>query len=131
GVYGWAAWLRDERRAEPPVRAIPAAWRATLAGALVAVAWAVGALLARHTDAAAPHWDAAASATSLAANQLLTRRYVESWVLWIAADVIYVGLFAWKGLPVSAALYALFLGMAAAGLRAWARERRRADDARA
>src|SRR5215211_4690983 len=56
GVYGWAAWRRDERRAEPPVRVLPAAWRAALAVALGAVAWGTGAGLARHTDAAAPHW---------------------------------------------------------------------------
>jgi nicotinamide mononucleotide transporter len=94
------------------------------AAVLAAVAWGTGSLIARHTDASAPHWDAAASATSLAANQLLTRRYIENWLLWIAVDVVYVGLFSWKGLYLSAALYALFLAMAGAGLRRWLQERR-------
>lgn len=124
GVYGWHAWHRDERRAAPPIRTFSIRWRLILMAVLAAVAWGTGALLAQRTDAAAPHWDAAASATSLAANQLLTRRYLENWVLWIAVDVVYVGLFSWKGLYLSAGLYVLFLVMAAAGLRRWMQERR-------
>jgi nicotinamide mononucleotide transporter len=130
GVYGWYSWHRDERRSEPRIRTLPARWRLIFAIALAATAWGTGAFLARRTDAVAPHWDAAASATSLAANQLLTRRYIENWVLWIAVDVVYVGLFSWKGLYMSAALYVLFLGMAVAGLRRWVRERRARDESR-
>ena len=123
GVYGWHAWHCDERQSAPPIRALSMRWRLTLAVVLGVVALGTGSLLARHTDAAAPHWDAAASTTSLAANQLLTRRYIENWVLWIAVDVCTWGSF-WKGLYMSASLYALFLVMAAAGLRRWVHERR-------
>lgn len=124
GVYGWYSWHRDERQSAPPIRTLSTQWRLAFAAVLAAVAWGTGSLMARHTDASAPHWDATASATSLAANQLLTRRYIENWLLWIAVDVVYVGLFSWKGLYLSAALYALFLAMAGAGLRRWLQERR-------
>jgi nicotinamide mononucleotide transporter len=59
---------------------------------------------------------------SITANQLLARRLLENWVLWIIADALYVGIFAWKSLYLSAGLYALFLGMVIAGLRRWTRE---------
>jgi nicotinamide mononucleotide transporter len=124
GVYGWYSWHHDELQSAPPIRTLSMRWRLTFMVGLATVAWGTGSLLARYTDAAAPHWDAAASATSLAANQLLTRRYIENWVLWVAVDVVYVGLFSWKGLYLSAALYVLFLVMAAAGLRRWMHERR-------
>jgi nicotinamide mononucleotide transporter len=123
GVYGWHSWHRDELRSAPPIRTLSMRWRLVFTVGLAAVAWGTGTLLARGTNAAAPHWDAAASATSLAANQLLTRRYIENWVLWIAVDVVYVGLFYWKGLYMSAALYAIFLALAGAGLRRWLLER--------
>jgi nicotinamide mononucleotide transporter len=61
---------------------------------------------------------------SITANQLLARRLLENWVLWIIADALYVRVFAWKGLYLSTALYALFLGMVIAGLRRWNREYR-------
>jgi nicotinamide mononucleotide transporter len=124
GVYGWYSWHDDERQAAPPIRTLSTRWLLTFMVGLAAVAWGTGSLLARYTDAVAPHWDAAASATSLTANQLLTRRCIENWVLWIAVDVVYVGLFLWKGLYLSAALYGLFFIMAAAGLRRWVHEQR-------
>jgi len=39
-------------------------------------------------------------------------------------DIVYVGLFFWKGLYMSAGLYVLFLVMAGMGLRRWLRELR-------
>jgi nicotinamide mononucleotide transporter len=120
--YGWWAWHRSEQRAEPPIRTMSARRRAVVGAGVAAGAWITGALLARYTDASAPYWDATASVLSITANQLLARRLLENWVLWILADTLYVGIFAWKGLYLSAALYALFLGMVIAGLRRWTRE---------
>jgi nicotinamide mononucleotide transporter len=40
--------------------------------------------------------------------------------VWIAVDVLYVGLYVYKGLMLTAILYAVFVAMAVAGLRAWA-----------
>ena len=120
--YGWWAWHRSEQRAEPPIRTLSARGRVAVAVGVAAVAWIAGTLLGRYTNASAPYWDAAASVLSITANQLLARRLLENWVLWIIADAIYVGIFAWKGLYLSAALYALFLGMVIAGLRRWSRE---------
>ncbi len=120
--YGWWAWRRSEQRAEPPIRTLSARGHAVVAVGVAAVAWIAGTLLDRYTNASAPYWDAAASVLSITANQLLARRLLENWVLWIVADTLYVGIFAWKGLYLSAALYALFLGMVIAGLRRWTRE---------
>jgi nicotinamide mononucleotide transporter len=124
-VYGWWAWRRIEQRAEPPIRVLSTRGRIAVAFGVAAVASLVGALLDRNTDASAPYWDATASVLSLTANQLLARRVLENWVLWIVADALYVGIFVSKELYLSAALYALFLGMVIAGLRRWSREYRR------
>jgi nicotinamide mononucleotide transporter len=120
--YGWWAWHRIEQRAEPPIRTLSRRGRVLVGVGVATAAWVAGALLGRYTDASAPYWDATASVLSITANQLLARRLLDNWVLWIIADALYVGIFAWKGLYLSAALYALFLGMVIAGLRRWARE---------
>jgi nicotinamide mononucleotide transporter len=120
--YGWWAWHRSEQRAEPPIRTLSARGRMIVAVGVAAVAWIAGTLLDRYSNASAPYWDATASMLSITANQLLARRLLENWVLWIIADALYVGIFTWKGLYLSAALYVLFLGMVIAGLRRWTRE---------
>lgn len=121
-VYGWLHWTRRKVAVhgdEAPIVVLRARQRALLGLAVAAGAAAVGTGLARYTDAASPYLDATVSVTSLAANWLLARRVLDNWALWVGADVLYVVLFASRGLALSAALYALFLVLAAAGWRAW------------
>lgn len=79
-------------------------------------------MLALRTDAAAPFLDAFLALTSLTANMLLARKILESWWLWISADVLYVGLFWSRDAYLSSVLYAVFLGMAIHGAVRWQRE---------
>jgi len=79
----------------------------------------IGWLMGRYTDAAAPFWDAAVAALSVTAQFLLSRRHLQSWYLWIAVDVLAIGLFYSRDLAPTAALYAVFLGLAVVGLLQW------------
>src|SRR5689334_12117970 len=121
-IYGWWAWVHA-RHVDHGVAVAWMPWRQRLpwlAGTAVAVAlWGSG--MARFTDAAAPFVDATTAGLSIAAQCLQSLRRVESWMLWIAVDVIAIGLFAWKGLFVTSALYALFFMLAAIGLFEWRR----------
>jgi nicotinamide mononucleotide transporter len=90
-----------------------------LAGCGVALTAVLTAVLARWTDSDVPFWDALTTALSLLATYGQSRKLVESWWLWIAADVIYIPLYLYKGLHLTAALYVIFLGLCVAGLLAW------------
>ena len=81
-----------------------------------------GTAMARFTDAAAPYVDATTAGLSVAAQILQSLRRVESWVLWICADVIYLGLYTWRGLYVTTGLYGVFLILATVGLIEWKRK---------
>ncbi|MEJ0041655.1 MAG: nicotinamide riboside transporter PnuC [Rhizomicrobium sp.] len=78
--------------------------------------------LARYTSDAAPWMDANTTALSVVAQYLLSVRKVENWVLWIATDVVQIGLYCWKGLYPTTALYAVFLVLSVLGLREWHRQ---------
>ena len=124
-IYGWWAWYHA-RHVDHGVAVRWLDWRQRipwLAGTAVAVViW--GTAMARLTDAVAPFVDATTAGLSIAAQSLQSLRRVESWVLWIAVDMIAIGLFAWRGLFVTSALYGLFLILAGVGLFEW---RRRAE----
>ncbi len=124
--FGWYWWLagRGGDGRVVVLRASPAEM-AACAGIAVAGALALGAALARYTDAAYPYWDAAVAALSVVAQYLLARRWLDSWAVWIAVDVLAIGLYVTKGLYPTAVLYALFLGLATAGLVAWRQSWRR------
>jgi nicotinamide mononucleotide transporter len=59
---------------------------------------------------------------SLAAQIMLSRKWIGNWFVWIAADVIYVVLYAAKDLWLTSVLYAVFLGLCLVGLRQWRAE---------
>lgn len=120
GLYGWWFWIRGgDGPVEPAVTRIGGLpFLGTLAG-LLAGAFLLGRLLALHTNAAVPYLDAFLALTSLTANMLLARKVLESWWFWITADVLYIGLFWIKDAHLSAALYAVFLGMAIHGALRW------------
>jgi nicotinamide mononucleotide transporter len=79
----------------------------------------------RFTDAAFPWWDASVAILSVAAQILMSRRLLENWVLWIAVDLLAIGLYAAKGLQATAWLYAIFLVLAIWGLIDWRGAERR------
>jgi nicotinamide mononucleotide transporter len=121
-IYGWRAWTR----AEQVDHGVAVGWMTAhhrilwLAGTAAGIlAWGSG--MGRFTDAAAPMTDATIAGLSVAAQVLQSLRRVESWVLWIVVDVLAVGLFMWRGLTVTAGLYALFLTLAVLGLVEWRR----------
>ncbi|MEJ0028744.1 MAG: nicotinamide riboside transporter PnuC [Rhizomicrobium sp.] len=122
-IYGWWNWLRarDARglaRVEILTDRGRWAWLAAVAVATLAEGW----YLARHTSDAAPWMDANTTALSVVAQYLLSVRKVENWVLWIVTDVVQIGLYFWKGLYPTTALYAVFLLLSVLGLREWHRQ---------
>ena len=94
-----------------------------LAGAGVAtIGWGVA--MDRLTDAAQPFGDAAIVAVSIAAQLLMAQRKLENWLLWIAVDIASIPLFLAQGLPIFAALYAVYLLLAIWGFLDWRRVHR-------
>ena len=129
-IYGWYEWLYGgEGRTELHVSRTPRVFaiRVLLIG--VASAVLLGSLLRRTTDAALPFMDSALTSASLAAQWMMTRKLLENWLVWITVDVFYVGMFIYKGLCVTALLYAVFLALAVKGWLDWRRSMR-AESAR-
>jgi nicotinamide mononucleotide transporter len=123
GMYGWWSWLRPTEAAKPlGVQRLGQrrAWRlaaATFGAFLILILF-----LRRFTDSTVPVADGLTTALALAATWGQSRKYLESWWLWIAADVIYIPLYAYKQLWLTAGLYVVFLVLCVAGLRAWRRQ---------
>jgi len=96
-----------------------------LVGIVVAIAvW--GWLMHRFTDASFPLWDASVAMISVAAQYLMSVRKLENWWLWIAANILSIGLYGAKGLWITMALYGVLLVISLLGLAGWRAARQRA-----
>jgi len=121
-LYGWYEWLYGgENRTELRVSRTPRALGIRLAIIGVACAAVLGTLLARFTDAALPYIDSATTSTSLVAQWMMTRKILENWSVWVAVDVVYIAMFIFKRLYLTAGLYAVFLVLAVMGYVQWKR----------
>jgi nicotinamide mononucleotide transporter len=121
-LYGWWAWLHGGAGEGPlVVSRTPGAAGAALAAGGAAFAGALGHFLRSQTDASLPFLDASTASFSLVAQWMQTRKWIESWVVWIVVDAVYVGMYVVKGLFLMAGLYGVFLALAVAGLVAWRR----------
>ena len=76
-------------------------------------------LLSRFTNSTVPFWDAMTTAASIVAMWMLSRKYIEQWLVWLAVDLITIGLYLYKGIPLTAGLYALYSALAVAGYLRW------------
>lgn len=124
-AYGWWYWTaqRDAAlaRERAPILTLSPGLRALWGVAGLAATIGLGLSMARFTDAALPFPDAATTCFSLIAQILIARKYIENWLVWIGVDVASIGIYAAKGLYVTAGLYAVFLAMAVWGLLEWTR----------
>jgi nicotinamide mononucleotide transporter len=119
--WGWWQWLRGRGGDGQPLRVHRMSTRQIVwISSLTLAAWPVlGLVLHQYTDSDVPYLDALPTAGSVAGQFLLGRKLIENWLVWLAVNVFSIGLFAIKGLWLTALLYALFALLSVAGWRAW------------
>jgi nicotinamide mononucleotide transporter PnuC len=129
GLMGWWWWLRGNHgdgplRIHKPARlALPALLVLTALGAAVLVE-----VLRWTGDSASPVLDGVTTATSVAAQFALGRKWIANWYFWIFTDVLTIVMHLSTGLWMTALLYVLFLALCLVGVRDWRRELRRREE---
>lgn len=120
-LWGWWQWLLGRGGDGQPLRVhrMNRAQQLRISGLTLAAWPALGMLLHHYTDSDVPYLDALPTAGSVAGQFLLGRKLIENWLVWLAVNVFSVGLFAFKGLWLTALLYAVFAALSVAGWRAW------------
>ena len=122
--WGWWLWARGARRrhtlaSDTPITRLSArGWLLWLTAAAAGAA-ALGTLMAAHARADLPYWDAAPTVLSLAAQYLQARKVLDSWLLFAAANLIFIGVYLVKGLHLTVALFAVSTVLALSGWLTW------------
>lgn len=151
-LYGWYAWSRQtsQNEAELQIRWLPLpkalAWLAACVVAIALMTVYIDPVFAVLTRVAVnvmqglgmnvvmptlqpdayPFWDSCMMVLSIAAMVLMTRKYVENWLLWVIINIISVAIFTLQGVYAMALEYLILTFIAINGSRMWmnsARER--------
>lgn len=75
-----------------------------------------------YKPASFPFLDSFCTACSLVAQFYMARKILENWLLWVFVDIIYVGVYIFKGLDLTAIMYAVYVAIALMGYVDWKKE---------
>lgn len=126
-IYGWIVWLT--KRGGQAVRPTRSMTKKETVGLFVGVlaltgGWGYG--LHYLTDASIPYLDAFIASMSIFAQFFLSRKVLQNWLIWIAIDVLSIGMYIYKGLPLIAFTYFVFLLICIFGYVNWKKEMKEA-----
>jgi len=133
-IYGWYAWSRQNNNNEAllKIRWLPLpkaiGWLAACAiaiGFMTRIAVSIMQTLGLNVTQpelqpdAFPFWDSCMMVLSVVAMILMTRKYVENWLLWVIINVISVVIFALQGVLAMSLEYLILTFIALNGSRMW------------
>ena len=128
-VYGWLAWkygfkLFSKKTGKSRVEVLkisrfPKKLWIRLIPIYLLLQLSITWMLMTYTNSDVPWLDSFTTSVSIIAMWLLARKYVEQWFVWIVVDVVCVGLYLYKDLYYTSALYAIYAIIAVFGYIKW------------
>jgi nicotinamide mononucleotide transporter len=121
-IYGWYFWSKKPSTKEKtPVALITRKEIILSVIAVIIFTFILGSVL-KYTPASYPYIDSFCTACSLVAQVFLARKVLENWLIWIFVDIIYVGVYIFKHLDLTAVMYAIYVGIALLGYIDWKKD---------
>ncbi|MEZ4827391.1 MAG: nicotinamide riboside transporter PnuC [Bacteroidia bacterium] len=120
GVYGWYHWLNGgTKKDDLPISASTSRnWvfyiLSGVAGILI-----IGYFFDNFTNADLAYWDAYTTSFSLLAQVMMAQKKIENWLIWIAVDIIAIGIYWYKDLRLTAIMFLIYLVLATLGYFNW------------
>jgi len=122
-IYGWYFWSKKSPTAtKTPVTSIKQREVILSAVAIVVFTFLLGWTLFNHTTASYPYLDSFCTACSIVSQFFMARKVLQNWLLWVFVDAIYVGIYIFKDLHLTAVMYAIYIVIALIGYVDWKRE---------
>ncbi|MBU3586145.1 nicotinamide riboside transporter PnuC [Polynucleobacter sp. AM-26B4] len=127
-IYAWKTWSKSTQpegtnnSSSSSFKKMPRSW--PLIGSLC---WSglfliIHYLLVNHTSSDVPLIDAFLTAGSLLATYMSAQKWLENWLVWIFVNSLYIALYIYKDLHLTALLYGLLIVLAVLGWLQWSKK---------
>ena len=117
-VYGWYQWRFGENNHQRHIRR----WSMKKHSILILLTAAMVPVLGYMTSqfgASMPYLDAFTTCFAVLATVMVAHKVLENWFYWLIINIISVYIFAMKSLPLTAALFALYMVLTIIGYFNW------------
>ncbi len=121
-LFGWYKWKHKQNQNDVVIGSLSTSEVLNYSLITVVFAAILGYLLRNNTTASIPWIDSAATSASFLAQYLIAQKKIENWIIWIAVNILYVGIYIYKDLPLYAILFFIYLLLAVSGYRAWKKQ---------
>lgn len=118
-VYGWVCWRRGGTDEGLPVTSWAARDHLVPLLIIALSGLALGLLMDRFTDAAAPWLDAMAASGAVVTTWMVARKVLQNWIYWFVIDLGSAWLYASQGLALTALLFVVYTLLTVVGYRSW------------
>lgn len=121
-IYGYITWTFPKNKKENkelPITSTPLKYYIPTSIITIILFIAISFILINFTDSNVPLWDSLTTALSIIAMWMMARKFIEQWIVWIAVDIISVGLYIYKDIYFYATLYAIYSIVAILGYYNW------------
>jgi len=119
-TYGWFRWVHRKKYKKPlqiSKTKLSTLMYIPLVGGVATAA--LGTFLYRYSTADLPYWDSLHTVLALCAHWMLVRKKLESWILWVLADILYAVVVYYKELYLFSGLYVFYTVLAINGYFTW------------
>lgn len=119
-IYGWWQWRKPaDNDNATHIHCWPLRNHLYGIGALLIISLTSGYLLAENTGAALPYLDSFTTWASVLTTWMVARKLLENWLYWIVIDAVSIYLYLDRELYLTAALFVLYVIIAAYGYLQW------------
>ena len=131
-IYAWKTWSKSDQAETPQTssfRRMPRSWPLIASFCWSGLFLIIHYLLVNHTSSDVPLIDAFLTSGSLLATYMSAQKWLENWLVWIFVNILYIALYIYKDLHLTALLYGLFIVLAVFGWVQWSKKIKQSAEA--
>jgi nicotinamide mononucleotide transporter len=129
-IYAWWCWTRKldiatsnkSSQLTKPFDRIPKKMLIFCLFAWFLLFIAIKFALTNYTSSVVPNTDAFLTAGSIVATFMSAQKWIENWLVWLTLNPIYIGLYVYTDLYLTAGLYGLFVVLCVWGWQQWSKK---------
>lgn len=118
-IVGFINWNNERYASLESVTSLTKGEWLRYAGYFVVCSIIIVYIVATWTNSDVPMWDGSLTAASIVTTMMAIRKKIESWILWMVIDALYIPLYIIKLYYLSAFLYGIYIVLAYIAYKEW------------